>query len=182
MANVYHRSFTNDSLYTSFQPAQCFFNSAENTRLAFIDPKYGLDRLSEAPTPALFWDALRSHLLTRVAEFTKQGGGYAYRHAALEVYPAGEAADHPDFLNVVRDVAKELRRVRVEHGATGRYEAEVVVSDDPTYAAANGAAFWLRTRMDKSYCDGVEDEYDYGEDDDETISQVELAQDDHTEL
>jgi hypothetical protein len=141
-----------------------------------------LDRLGEAPTAALFWDALRSHLLARVAEFTKQGGGYAYPHAALEVYPAGEAADHPDFLNVIRDVAKEIRRVRVEHGATGRYEAEVVASNDPTYAAARGAAFWLRTRMDWSYCDEVEDDDNYEDEDDETRLQVEQARSGHTEL
>ena len=183
VADVLCRSFTNHSLYTSFQPAQCFFSSAWATRLASIDTKYGLDRLGEAATPALFWDALRSHLLARVAEFTKQREGYAYPHAALEVYPAGEGANHPGFLNVVRDVAKEIRQVRVEHGATGRYEAEVVASDDPTYAAARGAAFWLRTRMDWSYCEGVEDDDDGDDDDDdETISQVEPARSDHTEL
>ncbi len=180
------RSLTNHSLYTSFQPAQCFFYSAWATRLASIDTKYGLDRLREAAAPALFWDALRNYLLARVAEFTKQREGYGYPHAALEVYSAGEGADHPGFLDVIRDAAMEIRRVRVEHGATGKYEAEVVTSDDPTYAAARGAAFWLRTRMDWSrmdwsYCEGVED-YEDDDDYEETFSQVELARSDHLEL
>ncbi len=157
------RSFTNQSLYTSFQPTECFFFSAWANRLASIDASYGLDKLDEANTPALFWDALRIHLLARVAEFTKTG---SYAYAALTVLTAGEASDHPDFLAVVRDVAKEIPRVRGDYGATGKHEAEVVISNDPTYAAARGAAFWLRTRMDWSYCEGVGDDEEDGHDGD----------------
>ncbi|KAL2126164.1 hypothetical protein VTI74DRAFT_1576 [Chaetomium olivicolor] len=169
---TYLISFTNQSLYTSFQPTECFFFSAWANRLASIDTNYGLHKLDEAATPALFWDALRIHLLARVAEFTKTR---SYTYAALTVLTAGEAADHPDFLDVVRDVAKEIPRVRSDHGATRKHEAEVVVSDDPTYAAAHGSAFWLRTRMDWSYCEGVDD-------DDETVSQDNLDRGSHTEL
>jgi hypothetical protein len=171
-------SFTNRSLYTSFQPATCFFFKPWDNRLASIDTNYGLDRLGEAATPALFWDALRTHLLARVAKFTKQKLGYDY--ASIAIFPAGEAANHPDFLDVVRDVAKEIPRVRGNLGATRR-AAEVVVSEDPTYAAARGAAFWMRTRMDWSYCEGLEDEE--GDDADvEIVSRDSRDRDGHTEL
>ena len=49
-------------------------------------------------------------------------------------------------------------RVRGEHGATRKHQAELVVSDDPAYTTARGAAFWLRTRMDWSYCAVFDDE------------------------
>ena len=164
-------SFTNHSLYTSFQPAQCVFFNAWESSLGSIDTDYGLDNLDKAATPALFWDALRNRLLARVAEFTKQKD---YAYAAVTVLTTGEAADHSGFLDVVRDVVKEIPRVRSEHGAT-RKQAELVVSADPAYTAARGAAFWLRTRMDWSYCAIFNDE---------TVWQFDeaMAHSGHTEL
>ncbi len=163
-------SLTNQSLYTSFQPTECFFFSAWDNRLASINTKYGLDSL-EATTPALFWDALRVSLMARAADFAKTRS-YGY---AVTMLIAGEAAKHPDFLDVVRDVAYEISQGR---GKTRKHRTEVVVSDDPTYAAARGSAFWLRTRIDWSYCKGVGD----NDDDDETVSQDNLDRGSHTEL
>lgn len=39
---------------------------------------------------------------------------------------------------------------------------ELVIPDDPTYGAAKGAAFWLWSRMDRTYCDDQDylDQYD----------------------
>ena len=94
-----------------------------------------------------------------MAEFTKEKD---YAYAAVTVLTTGEAADHPGFLDVVRDVVEEIPRVHGEHGATRKHQAELVVSDDPSYTAARGAAFWLRTRMDWSYCAVFDDETVWG--------------------
>ncbi len=165
-------SFTNHSLYTSFQSAECVFFNAWASSLGSIETDYGLDNLNKAATLALFWDALRNRLLARVAEFTKEKD---YAYAAVTVLTTGEAADHPGFLDVVRDVVEEIPRVRGEHGATRKHQAELVVSDDPSYTAARGAAFWLRTRMDWSYCAVFDDETVWGLDE-------AMANSGHTEL
>ncbi|KAK3898927.1 hypothetical protein C8A05DRAFT_46875 [Staphylotrichum tortipilum] len=177
---TYFISLTNDSLYTSFQPTECFFFSAWANRLTLIDTKYGLDNLGSATTPALFWDALRVFLDTRAADFAKTLS-YGY---AVTILTAGEAANHPDFLAVVREVARDISQGhRDGKGELRKHRAEVVVSDDPTYAAARGSAFWLRTRIDWSYCKGVdgEDGKD-GEGDGETVSQDNSDRGGHTEL
>lgn len=166
------RSFTNHSLYTSFQPAQCFFFSAWANRLGSIDTQYGLGQLDRIATPALFWGATRARLLAQVAEFTKQHRGLAY--AALTIFTAGEAADPPDFLDVIRDVANQIPRVRGDNGAIRKHEVEAIVSDDPVYAAARGAAFWLRMRMDWSYCAGYADDKIMSQDDRDHGGRTEL--------
>lgn len=68
----------------------------------------------------------------------------------------GEAADTPEFLNAVRDVATDYQ----EGGA------ELIILGDPTYGPAKGAAFWLWTKMSPTYCkeinaeQGIVDQYD----------------------
>jgi hypothetical protein len=63
-------------------------------------------------------------------------------------------------LAVVKRVAEGMPGIRTQHGAAKRPEAEVVVSEDLTFSAARGAAFWLRMWMDRSYCEGFEFEDD----------------------
>jgi hypothetical protein len=69
---------------------------------------------------------------------------------SLRIQTAGEATDQPAFLNVIQDIAKEIPRVRAECGATKKL-AEVVVPDEPAFAATRGAAIRLQTRVDRSY-------------------------------
>ncbi len=173
-------SLTNQSLYTSFQPTRCFFYSAWENSLARIDTNYGLDNLGSAATPAQFWDALRVWLVTRALEFAETLR-YGY---AMTILTAGEAANHPGFLDVVRDVARELTQGRrTRNGEMRKHRTDVVVSEEPTFAAARGSAFWLRTRIDWSYCEGVGEELDgEGEDEGENLSHDHSDRDRHTEL
>ncbi|KAK3903723.1 hypothetical protein C8A05DRAFT_14317, partial [Staphylotrichum tortipilum] len=160
---TYSISFTNDSLYTAFQPTQCFFEPLGPCAAypPLISTPHGLSQLASAPSAAHFWNEIRTHLLSEVAGFSKIGAFSDY--STFTVLTAGEAADHPDFLTVVRDVAGEIPRIRKEYGARDLM-AELVVSEEPGWAAARGAAFWLHTRMNSSYCDGVErGEWDWDE-------------------
>ncbi len=146
-------SFTNESVYTVIHAAQCFFQTHEvNPYPSSISTQYGLSHLASAPTPVEFWDKLRLHLLDQVALFSKRK---IFIYPTFEVVTAGEAADHPDFLEVVQEVHREIPRVREEHGILGFTPKPLVVSEDPGWAAARGAAFWLGTRMDPHYCDEV---------------------------
>jgi hypothetical protein len=157
-------------VYTTFQAARCYYHGAWESYLASIDTKYGLDRLDE-DTAEHFWDALRDRLLSSVVEFTKRNPGYKYSN--FMVLTAGEAAHRPEFLDVVRIVAKSIPKLRTDHGAARPPMVELVISDDPTFSAARGAAFWLRTRMDWSYCD---------EFDDIIVSQYDMVRDGRIEL
>jgi hypothetical protein len=81
------------------------------------------------------------------------------------VLVAGEAANTPEFLDVVHDVVQAILREswtaeREENGKTDH--VELIIPDDLTYGAARGAAFWLRTRMNRTYCavEGILDQYD----------------------
>lgn len=79
---------------------------------------------------------------------------------------AGEDAKHPDFLDTVSKVATRMHKLIGGEigGSSGRGDGcagpkvELVASKDPTYAAATGAAFWVRTMIDASYCEGFEPE------------------------
>lgn len=85
----------------------------------------------------------------------------------------GEAADTPEFLDVMHDVAWDIQQLCIsEPKAVGYKEnragggIELMILDDRTYGPAKGAAFWLWTRMSRTYCvgldaaEGILDQYD----------------------
>ncbi|KAG6360416.1 hypothetical protein INS49_011476 [Diaporthe citri] len=156
-------SFTNQSLHTSFQIARCFYSDSWDNHLSTIDPRYGLDKLKESEPPQDFWDSVRERLLEQVAE-------HARRHSVHSDLPflvlvAGEAATEPDFTDVLQEVVKSIPDVRVtsggeqtgdirrQQGTERQPEVELIIPDDPTFAAARGAAFWMWVRLEGSYCD-----------------------------
>ncbi|KAK3299895.1 uncharacterized protein B0H64DRAFT_379382 [Chaetomium fimeti] len=151
---VFFISLTNHSLYTTFQATRCYYHRAWESYLPTVDTKYGLDEVPENTTEH-FWNALRDHLLSSVVEFSKRNTGYKYSN--FIVLTAGESADRPEFVDVVRSVAESIPKVRTDHGAATLPKVELVMPDDPAFSAARGAAFWLRSRMDWSYCDGFDD-------------------------
>ncbi|KAK4235264.1 hypothetical protein C8A03DRAFT_17965 [Achaetomium macrosporum] len=169
---AYFISFSNHSLYTSFQAARCFYRHSWQSYLGSINTKYGLDRLDEATTSEQFWNALRDHLLSSVVEFTKRHRD-DYSHSDFIILTAGEAAHLPELLDTIRRVAKSIPQLRVDQGAARLPKVELVISDDPTFSAARGAALWLRMMMDWSYSDGFEDD---------TVSQYDVTRDGHSEL
>ncbi|KYK60604.1 hypothetical protein DCS_01741 [Drechmeria coniospora] len=149
---VYFISFTNQSLYTSFQMATCFFHSPVGARLGNIDPDFGLNQQHQATDRASFWQRLQKHLISRVGEHAKIRDIYQQSYL---VVVAGEAANTPEFLDAVRQTVTHIQNDpvhRVKETGTGP-KVELLVSDDPTYAAAKGVAFWRRTMIDSSYCD-----------------------------
>jgi hypothetical protein len=85
----------------------------------------------------------------------------------------GEAADTPEFLDIVRDITQDISQLYTsELEAAGRKEigegggVELLILDDVTYGPAKGAAFWLWARMSREYCaeinaaEGIVDQYD----------------------
>ncbi|KAK0638991.1 hypothetical protein B0T16DRAFT_235591 [Cercophora newfieldiana] len=161
-------SFTNRSLYTSFQRSTCYHFGSEDHHLASIDPRYGLDHANQAESPAKFWSELRLHL-TSLAKKNRERDRGDHSQLPLTMLVTGEAAETPEFLDVVRDVARDIEQLCTsEPKAVGCKEnttgggVELVILDDPTYGPAKGAAFWLWTRMSKGYCAeiGILDQYD----------------------
>lgn len=81
------------------------------------------------------------------------------------VLVAGEAATEPEFMCVLQEVVERIPGIRIHHGGqqtsdTGQQEptelspgVELIVSDTPAFAAAKGATFWMRMRLDNSHCD-----------------------------
>ncbi|OAF60708.1 hypothetical protein VC83_03351 [Pseudogymnoascus destructans] len=73
------------------------------------------------------------------------------------------------FLDVVHDVVRAIPALCASESRTAEWKengkadhVELVIPDDRTYGASKGAAFWLRTRMDRTYCaeEGISDQYD----------------------
>lgn len=124
--------------------------------------------MAKAATPAHFWDAVRARLASRVAEHTKhrRHGHYTITVAVEIVVVAGEAADNPDFLGVVRDVVRDIPRVHricfdgevgCEQGTAVKADVELVVLDDPAFAAARGSALLSRLVLEgRWYCSSAE--------------------------
>ncbi|KAK3988010.1 hypothetical protein QBC44DRAFT_330274 [Cladorrhinum sp. PSN332] len=161
-------SFTNRSLYTSFQTSKCYYFRSYDNHFASIDPRYGLDQASQAESPARFWSGLRMHLIS----LAKKHEARDHSQLPLTILVTGEAADTPEFLDVVRDVARDNQQLCTsEPKAVGCKEnreggGQLVILDDRTYGPAKGAAFWLWTRISRTYCEeinaaeGILDQYD----------------------
>lgn len=163
MLNSILNSFTNRSLHTSFQLARCFYLNSWDNHLSTIDPRYGLDNLEELERAQDFWDSVRERLLEQVAEHARSHS--VHSDLPFLVLVAGEAAAEPGFTDVLREVVERIPKARITSGGsetddsrrqegTGqRPEVELIVPDDPTFAASRGAAFWMSMRLDWSYCD-----------------------------
>jgi hypothetical protein len=144
-------SFTNRSLYTAFASKSCFYKQPLEDA-GVIDDHLGLDRLQDTP-PEKFWSALRERLHTRskgLQDFWWPG------KAKSLVVVAGEAANHPEFLSIVKTISEEMpkvmfnRRSQMSPLGTG---AELVIPEDPVLAPATGAALWSRLKVEAgSYC------------------------------
>ncbi|KJK87925.1 hypothetical protein H633G_08210 [Metarhizium anisopliae BRIP 53284] len=149
---VYLVSLTNHSLYTSFQISTCFFWPARSAQLGTIDPRFGLNQLEQASDQEMFWRELQDHLKSRVREYVKQPDNY--RESFLVVV-SGEAADNPKVVEAIRGMITDMQKDPafrvVESGRAPRIE--LLISEDPTYAAAKGVAFGQRINMDSRYCD-----------------------------
>lgn len=100
----------------------------------------------------MFWRGLQEYLKSRVREHAKIPD--IYRQSFLVVI-SGEVADNPEFLDTIRrtiaDIQKDPIHRTMETGTVPKIE--LLISEDPTYAAAKGVAFGQRMMMDSSYCD-----------------------------
>lgn len=165
-------SFTNRSLYTSFQLSECYYFGSVDNRFASIDPQYGLNQASQAESPIQFWTELRLHLIS-LAKKHKAQDLRGHAQLPLTILVTGEAADTPKFLDVIHDVARDIQQLCTsEPKAVGCKEnrvgegVELVILNDRTYGPAKGAAFWLWTRMSRTYCaeidaaEGIVDQYE----------------------
>lgn len=155
-------SFTNRSLYTSFQDSHCYFSPSLSNHLASINPRYGLDQVSRMESQAQFWSGLKSHLISLVRKDRARDSKGRYQ-LPLTIIVMGEAADSPAFLDIVHGVAQDVQQLCIrnpedvgckEKGA--REAVELMILDDPTYGPAKGAAFWLWAVRSR-YCADIND-------------------------
>lgn len=117
--------------------------------MGLIDSNFGFDQKGNAKNEASFWHSLRQFLVKRVIEYIKHGNGIP--RASYIVVLAGEAAESAEFLNAVREVVEDIKQLVDKNKVAPK--VEMVASNDPVYAAARGAAFWMRTSLDAAYCD-----------------------------
>ncbi|KAG9258054.1 uncharacterized protein F5Z01DRAFT_644985 [Emericellopsis atlantica] len=177
-------SFTNQSLHTSFQVTRCFFLDSWSNDFGTIDSRYGLDKLMHMGPERRedFWTSIHDHLVERVTK-------YLGRHSPHPRVPflalvAGEASDTPEFRTVLQEVTESVARLRVadarsqgEPEGTDIRPMELLIADDPTFAAARGAAFWMRMQLDWSYCEDC-----FASRPGEYVSQYDMLSESHVEL
>lgn len=154
-------SMTNRSLYTSFQSAKCFHKSPWDWSVV-IHPDLGLDSIEGATTPEASWDRVRSQLARDILQAAEWLRGPPYPSPLELVLVTGSGADHPELRSAVRDVVGKLTKAQIEPGRRSwstegeggeTVVVELVFVDDPVFAAAKGAAFWQRLRLEAAwYC------------------------------
>ncbi len=145
-------SLTDQSLYTSFQLATCYFLTPVGGRLGTINPDFGLRRQDHTfSRDDDFWHEFEEYVVARWVDHAADGDNY---RGSYTVLLAGEGADDAKFQ---RAVEKAMARIAVgspdaerETGPPPR--VSLLVSQDPSFAAARGVALWRRTMMDGKYC------------------------------
>ncbi|KFY13665.1 hypothetical protein V492_03117 [Pseudogymnoascus sp. VKM F-4246] len=120
--------------------------------------RYGLDRESQATSSAQFWSELKGNLLSLVKQHATRDEKYNCLNP-FTVLVAGEAANTPEFLDVMHDVIRAIPGLCASKSKTPEWakngeidQVEFIIPNDLTYGAAKGAAIWLRRRMDWTYC------------------------------
>lgn len=180
---VSHCSSTNQSLYTSTQQSHCFWTGS-HAAVGTINPEFGLDQRHQDEN---FWKKLEDHLVLRMQRLASLNNDiYARKYLVLV---AGEGAENHDLLDATRRAMTRIAEDPVHHKKPVRFRPslELLVSKEPTYAAAMGAAFWRRTAMDASYCRDYYERTDHkpmsSDDMDEVLDFVDyMHYDDHDEL
>ncbi|KAJ4154003.1 hypothetical protein LMH87_010467 [Akanthomyces muscarius] len=149
---IYLISLTDQSLYTSFQLATCYFLTPVGGRLGTINPDFGLRKQDHTfSRDDDFWYEFEEYVVARWVDHAADGDNY---RGSYTVLLAGEGADDAKFQ---RAVEKAMARIAVgspdaerETGPPPR--VSLLVSQDPSFAAARGVALWRRTMMDGKYC------------------------------
>lgn len=140
-------SLTEQSLYTSFQAATCFFNSPIGARLGTINSDFGLLRQDSASDKQSFWHKFEDYLVARWVDYARNGDDY---DASYTLVLAGEGAPNPDLQRAVGNAIDRLKPGLPGTGPPANFT--FLISEEPTFAAARGAAFWRRSMMDRKYC------------------------------
>lgn len=102
------------------------------------------------------------YLVARWADHARDAENY---RASYTLILAGEGADNVDFR---RAVNKAL--ASIQHGLPGTgppANFTLLVSQEPTFAAARGVALWRRTMIDSKYCADYDEPPWLDDDDDE---------------
>ena len=147
-------SLTNDSLYTAFALAKCFYQYPWE-RDGIIDNRYGLAKLTEYPTPEAFWAKVQLYLVDRV---TKDGANHLWVPRTIEVvFVAGEAGRDSDLLRIVRHVANTISKAYKFQ----KSPAELVVPLEPGTAASERAAMLSRLIVEYPYYCKTQECFEY---------------------
>jgi hypothetical protein len=101
-----------------------------------IQLEYGLESLGSAPTPALFWNSIRSRLVSRLDDYAAT---YAGTLPLEIVLIAGEAADNLEFLEVAREVVAAIPS-KLLSTTTGEL-VDGVATNQPV-ASKDGETLW----------------------------------------
>lgn len=116
-----------------------------------MDSHLGLDQLRSTPSDA-FWRGIQERLDMRGKDV--QDWGWP---AKLLVVVTGEAANDPELLSIVKDMAATLPKVispPESQEKAPEVGAELLILEDPVSAPATGAALWSRMKVESaSYCE-----------------------------
>lgn len=141
---------TENSLQTAFQDNECLGKQGHNNKDNLINPDFGLDQRKKAKNSAAYWAGVKKHLVERFQQATAAEGDSPKSYG---VVLAGEAALEDDFAKAAKAAIKEIASAK-----KAERQIELLVSEDPVYAAARGAAFWVRRALDRQYCFALWDE------------------------
>lgn len=141
---------TDSSLQTAFQDNECLGKQSHANKDNLINPEFGLEQRSKAKNAAAYWAGVKKHIVERFQQVTASEGDSPKSYG---VVLAGEAALQADFAKTVKAAIKEIASAK-----KAERKIELLVSEDPVYAAARGAAFWVRRALDRQYCFDLWDE------------------------
>ncbi|KAJ6783598.1 hypothetical protein PWT90_10949 [Aphanocladium album] len=144
---IYLITLTDQSLYTSFQAATCFFHSPINACLGTINFELGLLREASTSDKQIFWHKFEDYLVARWVEHARNGDDY---HHSYTLVLAGEGAPNPNLQRVVDSAIERLKSGIPGTGPPANFT--LLISEEPTFAGARGVAFWRRSMMDRKYC------------------------------
>lgn len=170
---TYTYSLTDQSLYTSFQLATCYFLTPVGGRLGTISPEFGLRNQDSTSSRNNFWHDFEDYVVARWVDHAIDGDNYRDSYTVLL---AGEGA--AEDTNFQRAVEKAMARIAAgspdadkETGPPPRLS--LLVSQHPTFAAARGVALWRRTMIDGKYCADFNEPASW-EEDEENVYRDEL--------
>ena len=153
-------SATNASLYTAVQSLMCFHHYPR-AELGGVHPEFGLGNVPrDADQAALFWGKLENHLVKKLHDHA--AGSSGAETSDYIILLGGEAAENTELQDAIRRAMERIRDDPAQHKKPkgSRPKVELLVSKEPDYGPAMGAAAW-RAMEEHEYCQEYVEDTDY---------------------